>query len=195
MSYLKKYSEEEYFRLLERSPYRIEYVDGFLFPMHDYGHAEPLTRLTSKHGLICGNLHALLYAPAKAAGLSLYASTMRVSTGGYTDPQGKIKRPSELPDLVTTLEDVLPTATHLRSPCLIAEVLSPRTRDLDRWYKLETYQRLPSLTHYLLVDTAFRSTRDGDDWREDYAEGEGEFLSPRVNMKLTLADLYDGTSL
>lgn len=199
MSYLRKYSEEEYFRILEASPYKIEYVDGFLFPMHDYGHTEPLTRLTSKHGLVCGNLHALLHAPARAAGLRLYAGNMRVITGGFPDLRGKIRRPAELPDLVATCENVQPTATHVTAPCLIAEVLSPRTRDLDRWYRLDTYKRLPTLTHYLLVDTATRAarlyTREGEGWREDYAEGKGEVRLVAPEVTFTLADLYEGTSL
>lgn len=156
---LRKYSVEEYLHLDAQNPYRSEYVDGFIFPLHDHGHTEPFTRLTSKHGLVCGNLCAHLHAPARAAGLSLFPGNIRVKTGGFQNMRGKKVRQYEMPDLVATSESVTPTATHLNAPQLIAEVLSPRTRDLDRWYKLETYQRLPSLTHYLLVDTATRAAR------------------------------------
>lgn len=199
MSYLRKYSEDEYFRLLEASEYRIEYVDGFLFPMHDHGHTEPLTRLTSKHGLVCANLCALLHAPAKAAGLKLYSGTVRVKVRGYQTPAGKWAGRFQTPDLVMTAEAVAPTATHLVAPLCIAEVLSPRTRDADRWFKSEEYRALPSLRHYLLIDTATRAarlyTREQNGWAEQYAEGEGEIRLTFPPMTLTLADLYDGTSL
>lgn len=199
MSYLRKYSEEEYFRILEASDYRIEYVDGFLFPMHNHGHTEPLTRLTSKHGLVCGNLHALLHAPAKAAGLKLYCSTMRVKVKGYQNLAGKWVKQYQTPDLVATAEAPAPTATHLTAPVFIAEVLSPRTQDADRWPKLEQYCALPSLRHYLLVDTAARAarlyTRQQNGWAEQYAEGEGEIRLEWPALTLTLAELYDGTSV
>jgi Uma2 family endonuclease len=39
----------------------------------------------------------------------------------------------------------------LRTPIVLIEVLSPSTADYDRRTKLESYQRIPSLTDYLTV--------------------------------------------
>ena len=196
---LRKYSEEEYLHFDAQNPYRSAYVGGFIFPMYDYGHTEPFTRLTSKHGLVCSSLCALLHAPARAAGLSLYSGNMRVKTGGYRNMRGKQVRQYEMPDLVATSENVTPTATHLNAPQLIVEVLSPRTRDLDRWYKLEKYQLLPSLTHYLLVDTVTRAarlyTRQGKNWAEQYAEQEGDLRLSTPEITLTLGEIYEGVTL
>jgi Uma2 family endonuclease len=46
---------------------------------------------------------------------------------------------------------VPPGTTTIRSPMLIAEVLSPRTSAIDRAWKLRAYFQLPSLRHYLIV--------------------------------------------
>lgn len=103
------------------------------------------------------------------------------------------------PDFVITCEEVDDNASYLRSPCFITEVLSKSTRNIDRREKLNDYTALPSVQGYLLVDTALRSarlyTREGEEWREDYAEGEEELLIPCVDMPVLLADLYDGTAL
>ena len=58
---------------------------------------------------------------------------------------------------------------------------------------------LPSLRHYLLVDTAARAarlyTRQQNGWAEQYAERKGEIRLDWSALSLTLADLYDGISL
>ena len=55
------------------------------------------------------------------------------------------------PDSVLICGPVDGAATSLDSPCLIVEVLSPSTRDLDRREKLLAYTTLRSLQGYLLV--------------------------------------------
>jgi Uma2 family endonuclease len=59
------------------------------------------------------------------------------------------------------------TSDVLTNPCLILEVLSASTEAYDRGLKWEGYQRMPSLTDYLLVSQAvariehFRRQADG----------------------------------
>lgn len=190
---LQKIIEAEYLHSEETAPHKREYVDGFTYALHgeDLPHAQ--AGALSKHGLIVLNIATLLYRLARQKGCKAYASDMRVRIGGSRSLR------YYYPDFVMTCEEVNDNASFLQSPCFVVEVLSESTRNIDRREKLTDYTALPSLQGYLLVDTALRSarlyTREGDDWHEDYAEGEGELRIPCVDVTLTLADLYDGTSL
>lgn len=100
------------------------------------------------------------------------------------------------PDLVLTCDPVNDVATFLTSPCLVVEVLSPSTRDLDRREKLLAYTALPSVQGYLLVDTAVRTARlyvrEGDAWAEQYVEEEGVLTLPCLGVELGLGEVYEG---
>jgi Uma2 family endonuclease len=48
-------------------------------------------------------------------------------------------------------------AVQFSDPVVVVEVLSPSTRAQDTGAKLEAYFRLPSVRHYLIVNTATRS--------------------------------------
>lgn len=192
-SALQKMSEAEYLRSEETSPYKREYVDGFTYALHGKDVVSAQAGALSKHGLIALNIATILHRPARQKGCKAYASDMRVRIGS----QGHLHY--YYPDIVVTCEQVADDARYLQSPCFITEILSESTRNIDRREKLTDYTALPSLQGYLIVDTALRSvrlyTRDGEGWREDYAEGEGKLTIPCVDLTLTLADVYDGTSL
>ena len=200
---LRKISQEEYLHLEELSSFKNEYVDGFVFPMHDEGHTEPFEEFTSKHSLICGNLYAALREPARAAALKLYPGQMTVRSVG--EFWGRPAQHDDVPDLVATREDAPPTATFLSAPCLIVEVLSPKTRDPDRREKLPRYLSLASVQDTVLVDntvlvdsaapSARLFVRRSEGWREQYAEGEGVLTLSSVDVSLTLTAIYAGIQL
>ncbi|HMK90951.1 MAG TPA: Uma2 family endonuclease [Methylocystis sp.] len=54
--------------------------------------------------------------------------------------------------LVYRGEEVAPSALIVENPLIIVEVLSPWTERVDRGRKLADYFRLPSVTHYLVID-------------------------------------------
>lgn len=194
---LRKISEEEYLRTEETSPVRREYIDGFVYTLHgddaldDAPNAQ--AGATSRHGLICMNIGAGLHRAALRQGCRLYQSDMRVRI-----PQPGFTR-YYYPDLVLTCRAVDDQATFLTEPCLVVEVLSPSTRDLDRREKLLAYTALPSVQGYLLVDTATRAARlylrNGDQWDEQYEEGEGTLRLPCLDIPLSLDDIYAGVTL
>lgn len=192
-SALRKISEEEYLRTEELSPYRREYVDGFVYALHGEDVPNAQAGATSRHGLICMNIGSALHRTALRQRCRLYQSDMRVRI-----PQPGFTR-YYYPDLVLTCDPVDDDATFVTMPCLVVEVLSPSTRDLDRREKLLAYTALDSLQGYLLVDTATRAARlyvrNGDRWDEQYAEGEGEVKLPCLDVSLSLPDLYEGTVL
>ncbi len=89
------------------------------------------------------------------------------------------------------------------SPTLILEVLSPSTRKYDLTTKRKEYFRIPSLRHYLLLDSEAISvmlyTRDDNQtWPKDPLT----LTDPKANIPLTalkislkLKDLYRQTDL
>lgn len=189
-SALRKISEEEYLRTEELSPFKREYVDGFVYALHGDDAVNAQAGATSRHGLICMNLGSALHRLALRQGCRLYQSDMRVRL-----PQPGFTR-YYYPDLVLTCDPVDDDATFIDTPCLVVEVLSPSTRDLDRREKLLAYTALSSVQGYLLVDTATRAARlyvrQGEGWDEQYAEGEGELRLPCLNVTVTLDEVYEG---
>lgn len=89
------------------------------------------------------------------------------------------------------------------SPTLILEVLSPATRNFDLNAKRKEYFRIPSLRHYLLLDSEsieaiLFSRQDQEIWPKD-PEG---FTDPKaviplnaLGISLKFGDLYRQTGL
>lgn len=183
-SALRKISEQEYLTSEEGSPVKREYVDGFVYPLHAQAGA------TSKHGVISLNIASLLRRPALRSGCRVYAGDMRVRVA-----QNNLRY--YYPDVVLTCEDLPDDARYAEAPCLIVEVLSETTCELDKREKLWAYQSLPSVQGYLLVDTDARAarlyTRTAEGWDEEYFENTGEFTLPCVSLSLKLDEIYEGT--
>ena len=104
-----------------------------------------------------------------------------------------------LPDVVVRCGPLAPGATSLDDPVVLAEVLSPATAARDRHDKWELCRRLPSLRHYLLVDSErarleLRS-RDGDDWTVETLAGFDAVLRlPAIGFEIAAAVVYEDVS-
>ena len=85
----------------------------------------------------------------------------------------------------------------LTNPTVLFEVVSSSTGQYDRGQKFDHYAQLPTLKHYVLVDSTRIHvdvyTRQSDDsWARRSYEG-GESLSlPAIDITLGVNDLYDG---
>ena len=100
-----------------------------------------------------------------------------------------------IPDLVVRCGPPLPDG-YSRDPVLIAEVLSPSTRNNDRGRKADFYETLPSLRTFMIVhqdEVRIEAwQRDGDAWRvRTYREGDTIDL-PELGTTLSLAAVYAG---
>lgn len=82
----------------------------------------------------------------------------------------------------------------VKKPCVLVEVLSTKTQDIDRGKKWLNYQTLETLQAYVLLEQdppraeVFRRTAEG--WL--YAKiKDGELLKlPCVNLEVTLSAIY-----
>lgn len=184
----RKMAEADYLHFLEESEVKYEFVDGFIYAQAGASNA---------HNLIASNVGYLLYPAAKKQGCRLYQSDMRLRISNQVTGQ----LVHYFPDLMVSCEQATqnPKTLHLTEPCLIVEILSRSTFREDRSSKWLNYQTLGSLQTYLMIDSlsrsaaAYQRTSKGWQYRELSQDVGLSLECPKVN--LTLADLYDGTSL
>lgn len=84
-------------------------------------------------------------------------------------------------------------------PVLVVEVLSPSTRQIDRFRKLEEYKSVPTIGHILLVEpsqpTAKLYRRENESWTSiDIIGLDASIEIPDPSLSLPLRDLYEGLS-
>lgn len=178
----QRMSVEEYLHTEETSPYKREYVDGFVYPLHaQAGASKPHTR-------ICGNIIEVLNAAARKAGCRLYSSDMKLRLGN-----------SQIffyPDILLACGPDNPEDAFETEPCLIVEVLSPSTAAHDRTGKFNLYTALPSLQTYLLVEQAERRVYayswQGSEWVLEEFRGQGAIDLPCLGRSLLLDEIYIG---
>ena len=84
-------------------------------------------------------------------------------------------------------------------PVLVIEVLSPSTRQIDRFRKLEEYKSVPTIRHILLVEPSQAATklyrRETEAWTSiDIVGLDAAIEVAELGLSLPLRDLYEGLS-
>lgn len=166
------------------SDIRHEYVAGQVFAMAGAGEV---------HNRIAGNLFFHLRAATRGTPCGVFISDMKVRVAAH--------EAFYYPDVLLICDPRDRESLYKTSPCLIAEVLSPSTEIIDRREKLIAYRTLPSLRDYLLVAhdsrrvERFRRTEAGD-WRHEIIEeGDLIFNCGGLEVRLSVADLYEDVVL
>ena len=83
-------------------------------------------------------------------------------------------------------------------PTLVAEVLSPSTRDFDTFDKLDEYKSLPTVDYVLLIEpnapeAILWSRAEDRTWVRERIEGlDARVEVGSLGLSLAMADLYDG---
>lgn len=175
-------SVEDYLRSEEKSPYKREYVGGFVYPLHAQAGA------SRPHVLISGNIFGVLYTDAIRAGCRLYQNDMKLrveDTASFF-----------YPDVMLVCDKDSGTNDAETSPCLLVEVLSSSTASHDRFGKYGIYTAIPSLQTYLIVEQNERRVyaygRQPDGWNLRELSGSGEIGVPCLGRTLTLDEIYLG---
>jgi Uma2 family endonuclease len=103
------------------------------------------------HALVKHDTAQALKEAVAAAGLHCQVfpdgMAVRIDEGTVYEPDASVRCGPALPG----------DALELPDPLIVVEVLSPSSRAQDSGAKLEAYFRLPSVRHYLIVDTATRA--------------------------------------
>lgn len=182
---LRPMSVEEYLRTEEGSPFKREYVGGFVYALHGSTRAQAGT--TQAHAEICSNLLAALHPSAKAGGCRIYVADMKLRIEDVNV--------FYYPDLMVVCDGPRnPDATYETAPCLLVEVISKSTAQNDRLGKYAAYTALPSLQTYLIVEQAERRVyayqREGKAWRLEELASSGSLDLPCLGRSLTLDEIY-----
>lgn len=178
------YDEGEYLASEGQAQIKREFVAGEVYAM---------AGATARHNRISGNLYVMLDAATRGTPCEVFMADMKVKVEAH--------RAFYYPDVLLACEPGDDQPLYRARPCLIAEVLSPSTAGIDEREKWHHYRDIPTLRHYLLIDSESRQVRllirAGADWLEQTL-GEGERLRLTcgpVRLELSLDAIYDRSGL
>ena len=178
----KAMSVEEYLRTEAKSPYKREYVGGFVYALH--GQAG----VSQEHSQIAFKFVLTLGQDALRTGCRLHTADMRL----YIGERGAYY----YPDLMLVCGSRPPDRYFETEPCLLVEILSKSTAANDRVGKYGMYTAIPSLQTYLLVEQDERRVyvhqRSSQGWQMQELIGEGDIHLPCLGRSLSLHEIYDG---
>ena len=177
-------SEQEYWDYEEKSEVKHEFINGQLYAMAGG---------TLAHADICGNVFAAAKARLRGKRCKAVNSELKIkveATGDSFYPDATIYCPP------SRFEG---KGNHtLLTPAVIFEVLSPKTKARDREEKLLFYQKISTLTDYVLIDAErvfvehFSRTSAEEDWRWRVHTRRAEVLRlPAIELELPLEEIYE----
>jgi Uma2 family endonuclease len=180
----RTFTQEEYAALEEKAEYKSQYVAGEIFAM---------AGVQPWHAEIVQNLSGMFYVRFRGGPCRAYVADMkvRVQAGDLWT----------YPDLSVLCDqprfDTSANPHSLLNPQVIFEVLSPSTEGFDRGDKFLRYQRLESLTDYVLVASErvqvehFARQHDCS-WLYRRHEAPADLLKlSSVGVELPLAEIYE----
>ena len=175
-------SVDDYLATEETAITRSEYIDGWVRAM---------TGGTNRHNRVKVNCLVSFGLALKGKECQPFDSDtkLRIRSEG--------RKRFYYPDLQVVCESNAPTDVYQDTPVLIAEVLSPSTRQYDLDEKLDAYLNIPSIECYVILEqhTPFaivmRRTDKGF-LRETYEGIEATIHLPFLGCSLAFRDVYEG---
>ena len=142
------------------------------------------------HATIKGNAFMALRTAIRARGLTCQAfpdgMSVRINDRTVYEPDALVRCGPHLPG----------DAIEANDPVIIVEVVSPSSRGVDRGVKLASYFSLPSVRHYLIVDTDKRVVihHRRDEERRIAADilFEGPLTLDPPGFEVDIQDIFDG---
>jgi Uma2 family endonuclease len=135
---LHRYSYEEYLAYERASELKHEYIGGEIVAMAGG---------SRRHSALAANVTIAL-GTTRPAGCIVFQSDLRIrilASGVATYPDvSMVCGPTEV-------DPADPSGETITNPTLVVEVLSASTEQIDRGFKWQQYQRIPSLQEYVLV--------------------------------------------
>ena len=175
---------EEYLEAERKSTGKHELINGKIITM---------TGASLKHNRIVSNLIGSINPFLKGKSCDVFPSDLRVNiptTNSFTYPDLTIV--CGMPELLDDEFD------NLLNPVVIIEVLSPSTESYDRGNKFFTYQQIPSLKEYILVDSTASNIqtivkKDNGLWQFDtISDIAASIIIQSISQTILVSDVYDG---
>jgi Uma2 family endonuclease len=175
---------DEFREFAERSPLRYEYVNGVVHAM-----AGP----SVAHCRIAGRLFVAVEAHLRGKPCEAFA------TGVDLQIRFDTNEIIYIPDLVVACNQEEWDKNWVCNPTLVAEILSPSTRDIDQREKAMTYRRLKSVEEFVLLEQAQHKVtvhRRAENWcPQVYTGPEAVAKFESIELAVPLAQIYAGTLL
>lgn len=175
-------SVEEFYRWQLDQDERYELVEGVPVPLR------AMTGASNVHDVILTNVIGLLWTALRGKPCRVASADTAVRTA---------IRSARRPDVTVECAPHAKDSYEARKPTVVVEVLSPSTRKIDQFTKLEEYRRHPSLRHILLIDPDSISAKlysrpeDGA-WSDvDLLGTEARIDLTAIDVDLPLGDIYE----
>ncbi|HEX5166850.1 MAG TPA: Uma2 family endonuclease [Thermomicrobiales bacterium] len=174
-------SVEDYLELEASSSIRHEYIDGHIYA---------LAGVTNRHDDIVLNIMARFHAAARGTECRVRSGEvqLRVSASRYY-----------YPDIHVVCHPISSEARSVSDPCVIVEVLSPSTEQVDQREKLFAYTTIQTLRAYYIVHQDRMTVEnhwcdDEGTWWHGTLHGGGALKVPCLNVDLPLEQIYEGVT-
>lgn len=173
---------DEYMEFEEQSQDRHEYVDGILHAMNGPSLA---------HARIAGKLFVAVETHLRGGPCEPFATDVKLQIRSETEEV------VYYPDLIVACNREEWGEHFVCNPKLVAEILSPSTRHIDRREKAMTYRRVASIEEYVLLEQReHRVTvhRRAENWRPQVYRGPQSVAELQsISLAVPLAQIYAGT--
>ncbi len=169
----------EYLEAENYSQIRHEYLNGQVFAM---------TGVSREHNTIILNIGTQLRTRLRGSGCQVFVSDMKVRI--ETD------NVFYYPNVVVTCNSQDTEKFFLTNPCLIVEVLSPSTENIDRREKLLTYKKIEDLQEYVLVsqeeiEVELCRKDKNNNWIKYVLGKDDAVILNSVNLQLPMGEIYE----
>ena len=156
----------------------------------DNGVVVAMTPECVNHGRAKSQTWLALRTAIAARGLGCEAlpdgATVRVNDRTVYEPDALVRCGPPLPG----------SAIEATDPIIVVEVVSPSSRGIDRGVKLAGYFSLPSVRHYLIIDTDNRVVihhrRDGEGQIGVRILHDGSLTLDPPGLAIDIRDVFDG---
>lgn len=172
-----------------------DYLEGERVSLikHEYirGEVYAMAGASKAHVTIAGNLFAMLRSHLRGRGCIPYMADMKV--------QIEAASIYYYPDVTVTCDERDNSSSDedfIRYPCLVVEVLSPKTAAFDRGDKFADYRTIDTLEDYVLINQErmsveyFQRNSEGLWVLHPYSQGEEIYLAS-VDFHCPIEALYE----
>jgi Uma2 family endonuclease len=171
----KPISVKEYLEIEQNSAVRHEFVSGTMYAM---------AGTSRRHNLIASNIFGHLLNLARSKSCRVYHADMRLRVGDDY----------YYPDAMVVCGHTPDDEYHETDPCILVEVLSDSTKNIDLREKALAYQHLDGLQTYLVIDPNSKTVRhfsrnQTGEWQHTDITS-GSVALPCLAGSISLEDIY-----
>jgi len=167
-------SEQDYLAGELISTVKHEYINGDVYAM---------AGASKNHDKIAGNIFAKFHLHLEKTACTPFFSDVKI----------KVENDYFYPDVMVVCDELSDHDYYTESPIIIVEVLSKATRKMDQTLKRQTYQHLPSLQEYVLIEQDLVDVelcRRANHWQpEHYYLGDTVYFAA-IDLYLPVEAIY-----